>query len=230
MTCNEVDSLITEYLEDAMPASARSDFEAHLSVCPECRGRLDETRALINASHSLQSRLSQDWQERTAGETAEQYIQKLEARLAGESRPAQKPYRRLIPAAAAVAAVVIAFGIWIHVQNAGKAAVPLNRTINLTQEGPVRGAEQPKETPVEFRQRILNLTILMPIGSEAGEYGVAIARNGKILAQATAPGTFKNGITTVHVRLDCRRFPRGPYEFLTRSDQSGWASFPMVIR
>ena len=199
-------------------------------MCPECRGRLDETRALINASHSLQSRLSQDWQERTAGETAEQYIQKLEARLAGESRPAQKPYRRLIPAAAAVAAVVIAFGIWIHVQNAGKAAVPLNLTINLIQEGPVRGAEQPRETPIEFRQRILNLTILMPIGSEAGEYGVAIARNGRILTQATGPGTFKNGITTVQVRLDCRRFSRGHYKLLTRSDQSGWASIPMVIR
>lgn len=230
MTCNEVDSLITEYLEDTMPASARGDFEAHLAVCPECRGRLDETRALIDTSHGLQSRLRQDWQERSAGETAEQYIQKLEAKLAGNPRPAQKAFRRLIPAAAAVAAVVIAFGIWIHVQSARKAAVPLNLTINLTEEGPVRGAEQPGETPVEFRRRILNLTILMPIGSEAGEYGVAIARDGKILTQVAGPGTFKNGITTVHVRLDCRRFPKGPYELLTRSDQSGWASFPMVIR
>ena len=51
MTCNKVDSLITEYLEDAMPASARGDFEAHLAACPEYRGRLDETRALIDASH-----------------------------------------------------------------------------------------------------------------------------------------------------------------------------------
>ena len=230
MTCNEVDSLITEYLEYAMSASAWTDFEAHLAVCPECLGRLDETRALIEASHSLEGRLRQDWQERTAGETAEQYFQKLAARVSREPFPVKRPYRGLIPAAAAVAAVAIAFGIWLHVQNARKAAVPLNLTINLTEEGPVRGAEQPKETPVKFRRRILNLTILMPIGSEAGEYGVAIARNGKILAQATAPGTFKNGITTVHVRLDCRRLPTGPYELLTRSDQSGWASFPMVIR
>jgi anti-sigma factor RsiW len=81
MTCTEVDGLITEYLDDALPRSARADLEAHLAVCRKCQSRLAETRALIDASHSLGEKLRQDWRERTAGETAEQYFQRLEGKL-----------------------------------------------------------------------------------------------------------------------------------------------------
>lgn len=90
MTCTEVDSLITEYLEDAMPRSARADFEAHLAVCPECQSRLAEARALIEASHKIGEKIRQDWRERTAGETAEQYFQRLEGKLLGRERRSRK--------------------------------------------------------------------------------------------------------------------------------------------
>lgn len=90
MTCTEVDGLITEYLENAMPRSARADFEAHLAVCPKCQSRLAETRALIDASHSLGEKLRQDWCERTAGETAKQYFQRLVGKLLGRERRSRK--------------------------------------------------------------------------------------------------------------------------------------------
>lgn len=230
MICSEVESLITEYLEDAMPQSARADFEAHLAACPECQSRLEETRALIGVSHNLGEKLSREWRERTGGETAEQYIEKLEARILGESRATRKPYRKLIPVAVGVAIIVIAAGIWIHVQNVRRANVPLALTVDLTHRGPVRGAEQPKPAPVALRQRILDLKILMPIGSEGGDYQAAIWRDGKILVEAKAPGTLKNGITTVIVRLDCRRLSRGSYLLLIRFDHWDWEHFPTVIR
>lgn len=90
MTCTEVDGLITEYLENAMPLSARADFEAHLAGCRECQNRLAETRALIEASHKLGEKLRQDWRERIAGETAEQYFQRLEGKLLGHERRSRK--------------------------------------------------------------------------------------------------------------------------------------------
>jgi Putative zinc-finger len=230
MICSEVDSLITEYLEDAMSQSARADFEAHLEACRECQSRLDETRALIDVSHKLGEKLRQDWSERTAGETAEHYFQRLEGKLLRESRPARRPYRRLAPTGAAVAIVAIAAGVWVYVHRGRTSAVPLNLTVNLTQEGPLRGAQQPKETPVEFPRRILNLMILMPIGSEPGHYDVAVWRDGKTLVQVHAPGTLKDGITTVRVQMDCRGLPRGSYKLLTRFDHWSWQDFPILIR
>ena len=154
----------------------------------------------------------------------------MEARVLGEPRATKKPYRKLIPVAAAVAVIVIAAGVWIHVQNVRRATVPLDFTVDLTQRGPVRSAEQPKQPPVELRRRILNLKILMPIGWEGGGYEVAIGRDGNVLVQAKVPGTFKNGITTVNVRMDCRRLSKGSYLLLIRFDHWDWAEFPAVIR
>jgi len=229
MICSEVDSLITDYLDDAMPRSARADFEAHLTACRECQSRLAEACTLIDASHNLGEKLRQDWRERTGGETAEQYFQRLEGKLLGESRPARQPYRRLAPAAAAIAIIAIAAGVWIHVENARRAATPLDLTVNLTQEAPLRGAEQPKEVPSEFPQRILNLNVQMPIGSQPGHYDVAIWRDGKILLQVVGPGTLNNGITTVRVRLDCRRLSKGSYKLLARLDHWTWQEYPVIV-
>lgn len=230
MTCNEVDGLITEYLEDAMSQPVQADFEAHVAACPECKSRLEETRTLIGVSHNLGEKLNREWRERTGSETAEQYIEKLVARVLGESRATKKPYRKLIPVAATVAVIVIAAGVWIHVQDVRRATVPLELTVDLTRRGPVRGAEQPKQVPVELRRRILNLKILMPIGSEEGDYQAAIWRHGKILVQAKAPGAFRNGITTVNVRLDCHRLSKGSYLLLIRFDHWDWEEFPTLIR
>jgi hypothetical protein len=230
MICSEVDSRITEYLEDAMPPSARADFEAHLAGCRDCQGRLAETRAVIDASHRLGEKLRREQRETAAGETAEQYIQRLEARLVAESRPAKKPYRKLVPAAVAVAVVAIVAGVWMHVEDARRAATPLDLTVNLTQEAPLRGTEQPNEVPSEFPRRILNLNIQMPIGSQPGDYDVAIWRDGKILIRAHGPGTLKDGITTVRVQMDCRRLPKRTYKLLTRFDGGSWENFPIEIR
>lgn len=229
MTCNEVDALITEYLEDAMPQPVRADFEAHLAACTECQNRLGDTRALIEASHNVGEKLSQDWRTRTPSQTAEQYVEKLEARLLAESRPAGRPFGKLAPVAAAIVVSAVAAVVWIHVHNARLASVPLNLTVDLTRRGPVRGAEQPEQPPIVFPRRILDLNILMPIDYQPGDYRVALARDGQIRLQPAAPGTSKNGITTVHVRMDCRHLSKGSYTFLARYKDWGWTEFPAVV-
>jgi anti-sigma factor RsiW len=37
LACAELVELVTEYLEDALPASERARLEAHLETCPDCR-------------------------------------------------------------------------------------------------------------------------------------------------------------------------------------------------
>lgn len=158
------------------------------------------------------------------------YVEKLEARLLAESRPARRPFGKLAPAVAAIVVIAVVVGIWTHVHDVRLAAVPLNFTVDLTRRGPVRGAEQPEQPPIVFPRRILNLAILMPIDYQPGDYQVAFARDGAIRLQAAAPGTSKNGITTVHVRMDCRHLSKSSYTFLARYDDWGWAEFPAVIR
>jgi len=47
LTCQELTELITDYLEDAMPAAERARFDEHLSNCPYCRAYLQQMRMTI---------------------------------------------------------------------------------------------------------------------------------------------------------------------------------------
>lgn len=49
LTCQEVVELVTELLDDAMPALDRARIEQHLLVCPPCTlhvRQVEDTRAL----------------------------------------------------------------------------------------------------------------------------------------------------------------------------------------
>jgi anti-sigma factor RsiW len=228
MTCKNLEGLITEYLEEALSPPVRADFEAHLAACPDCRKRLDETRALIGASHDLGTKINQDWRAR-AGETEEQFLEGLQARALKESRAAKKRYRKLAPAAAAVIVVAIAAGVWFHVQIARRAAQPQNLTIDLSHWLVLRGGEQPVQAPVELKRARLNLAI-QPIGMEGGEFQVTISNGSRMLVQATGPGKLKNGITTVRVQMDCSKLPAGKYTLAIRRNDQSWEEYPAIVR
>jgi anti-sigma factor RsiW len=49
LTCREVVELVSDYLEDALPARERARVEAHLQTCPECTAYLAQLRATIGA-------------------------------------------------------------------------------------------------------------------------------------------------------------------------------------
>ncbi len=229
MTCKNLEGLITEYLEEALSPPARADFEAHLAGCPDCRKRLDETRALIAAAHDLGGKINQDWRART-NETGERFLEKLQARALKESSAAKKPYRKLAPAAAAVVVMAIAAGVWFHVQTARRAEQPQNLTIDLSHWLVLRGGEQPVQAPVELKRARLNLTILLPIGQQPGKFQVAAWKNGRVLVQATGQGKLKNGITTVRVQMDCNKLHPGKYTLAIRRNDQSWEEYPVIMR
>jgi anti-sigma factor RsiW len=47
MPCRELVELVTEYLEDRLPAVDRARFEAHLQACEACRTYLEQFRHTI---------------------------------------------------------------------------------------------------------------------------------------------------------------------------------------
>jgi anti-sigma factor RsiW len=53
MSCRQLVSLVTEYLEGTMPHSERIRFERHVAVCPPCRAHLEQIRETIHASGAL---------------------------------------------------------------------------------------------------------------------------------------------------------------------------------
>jgi anti-sigma factor RsiW len=229
MTCKNLEGLMTEYLEEALSPPARADFEAHLAACPDCRKRLDEMRALIGASHDLGRKINQDWRART-NETEEQFLEKLQTRALKESSAAKKRYLKLAPAAAAVVVIAIAAGVWFHVQTARRAALPQNLTIDLSHWLVLRGAEQPVQAPVELKRARLNLAIRQPIGTDSGEFQVAISNGSRVLVKATGPGKLKNGITTVRVQMDCSKLRAGAYTLAIRRNDESWEEYPAIVR
>ena len=47
LTCQELVELVTDYLEGALPAADRLDFERHLVWCSWCRDYVDQMRTTI---------------------------------------------------------------------------------------------------------------------------------------------------------------------------------------
>lgn len=53
LACQQVVELVSTYLEDALSARDRRQFEAHLRRCPHCTEYLDQMRTIIRLTGSL---------------------------------------------------------------------------------------------------------------------------------------------------------------------------------
>ena len=53
LTCHEVIDLLTDYVEDALPAEERGRVEAHLATCDGCTAYLEQVRETIRLTGML---------------------------------------------------------------------------------------------------------------------------------------------------------------------------------
>jgi anti-sigma factor RsiW len=53
LTCKELVEVITDYLEDRMPADRRLLFEEHVAFCSWCQTYLDQMRETIRVTGAL---------------------------------------------------------------------------------------------------------------------------------------------------------------------------------
>ena len=55
MPCQELVEVITDYLDDALPATDRARFEAHLAECDACQEYVDQFRQTIALAGRVES-------------------------------------------------------------------------------------------------------------------------------------------------------------------------------
>jgi anti-sigma factor RsiW len=53
-TCRELVELVTDYLEDALPAPERARLEAHLAECEGCRRYVEQMRATVRLTAGVE--------------------------------------------------------------------------------------------------------------------------------------------------------------------------------
>jgi anti-sigma factor RsiW len=55
LICQEIVEVITDYLEGSMDADLRASFETHLAGCPHCTHYLEQMRAIIRVSGTIEA-------------------------------------------------------------------------------------------------------------------------------------------------------------------------------
>lgn len=154
--------------------------------------------------------------------------------LAAYSRARSRWWMPVLAAAVVVAAV----GIWFV--SPGQKGMPTSIrgpvakqvTLDLRPHSVARGdsaAEAPR--PLVLPRGLVELTLLLPVGSESGPHHVRVLdAEGRALASTQGEAVIRDFVTTVHVSLDLGRVPTGNYGLAVRRLAGGWRVYPAVVR
>lgn len=144
---------------------------------------------------------------------------------------------------AAAAAVLIAglSGVWLFMNREAapvRSPVSQTRTAELRTELDLRkfavtrseqGSEQ--APPVSLPIGVVDLTLLMPVGSEPGTYEIQLLdANLQSNASARGAGEIHDFVTTIRATIDLRAVPSGVYQLAVRREGDDWRLFPARLR
>jgi hypothetical protein len=92
-------------------------------------------------------------------------------------------------------------------------------------------SEPPSAKPLVFPQSMLRATVILPVGSEPGEYELQLldtTRQRRV--SSTSAARLQDYRTTFEVTLDLRPLGAGSYQLAIRRRGESWRSFPVEIR
>lgn len=85
--------------------------------------------------------------------------------------------------------------------------------------------------PVTLPSALVDLTLLMPVGSEPGSYDVQLLdADLQSKASAHAAGEIRDYVTTIRTTLDLRSVQPGTYQLAVRRAGDDWRLFPARVR
>lgn len=58
LTCTQVSALLSFYIDDKLSSQLKQFVEAHLSICPTCRMKLETLRSMVTSLRAAQDHLS----------------------------------------------------------------------------------------------------------------------------------------------------------------------------
>ena len=101
-----------------------------------------------------------------------------------------------------------------------------NRTSERSVQTP---PPEPQETP-HLRRSLLNVQILLPLGTEDGQYSVQLRNNaGGIATQSTGIAKWDGTTETLSARIDLRKFEPGQYTLALRNGTSSWRQYSVFV-
>ena len=155
--------------------------------------------------------------------------------------PSRAPSRTWM--AAAAAALVVAAGAtwWLTRGETNPAAPPavsspsttsLRAELDLRKFAVLRSEQSTdRQEPVVVPTGLVELTLLLPVGSEPGPYDVHLLdSNLRSQSEATGAATIDNFVTTIRVRMNLQHLAPGRYQLALRRRGDSWRMFPASIR
>jgi hypothetical protein len=162
---------------------------------------------------------------------------------AGERRVIAGQLRMWWAAAAAAVLVVGIVGSWVLFSRPGGIATPsrersvssnpaaMSAQLDLRKYTVMRGDERQAEPePISLPRGRLNLTLLLPVGSEPGQYDVQVLdSNLASKASTTGDAEIREYITTLDAMLDVGALSPGAYQLALRRHGEDWRLFPLRL-
>jgi hypothetical protein len=109
---------------------------------------------------------------------------------------------------------------------------PEPATLDLKDTSGVRGDAKALERAVPvLPRRKLELTVVLPFGSEAGIYQFRLVDpEGRVVNSGEATATIASGTTTMRMTVDTSALHEGDYRFAIRQQALDWIIYPVRLR
>jgi hypothetical protein len=155
-----------------------------------------------------------------------------------ESRALQASRKSRFPpqsfAAAAVVLTLVAGGVYVGRNRIASpsAAVPKEVVLDYQNEGVSRSETGDAARRIRtLPHGLIDLTLVLPTGSEAGRYEIRLLRgDGKAVISTTAAALMEDFALQLHIALDLRSLEPGQYTVQTRSAGEDWDSHLVVVQ
>jgi hypothetical protein len=154
--------------------------------------------------------------------------------------PSRADRRLMVAGVAAGLALAVAAGWWFtrdvgrspSPQNVSTSSADLRTEVDLRRFAVLRSEQAPADVePVSLPAGVVELTLLLPVGSEPGAYDVQVLDSDlRSQTEAAGNGAIENFVTTLRVRVDLGRLKPGRYQLAVRRQGDSWRMFPATVR
>lgn len=226
MKCIETFARATDYFEGALVPFEKQEIESHLATCEKCRGHFEHIRQMIAAMRSLP-------EPTTLSPKAKEEILEVFREQQSENLLFGLRAVRTLTVAAAVAIVVLAIVLWIvktRREVPGKEQGYKELALDLSKRLVLRGSGNPEPgPPLQVPRARLALVIHLPLGSQPGNYEVALQKDEKSLATATGSAQVSDQAMVLRVKLDLSQISAGEYLLGLRPANRDWRYYKVVL-
>jgi len=149
-------------------------------------------------------------------------------------RHARKRRRTVAAVGGMVAAILIVIGVLATRHSGPSVSTPATQvaTLDLRPFSALREdtAKTPNTTPVLPREN-LRLSVVLPIGSETGQYEIRLMNDQlRVVQETTGNAQLQNGEIRLAAQLNLSGLAAGSYRLWIRRRDRSWRDYPLEIR